>query len=480
MAEQRGGSTRLAVIGAGPGGYTAAFLAADLGLEVTLIDPQADPGGVCLYWGCIPAKALLHAARVIGEGRRAAAWGIRFGEPQVDLERLREWKDREVVARLTGGLGQLARQRKIRYVRGTARFLDPRTLRIEGVEGAGPSTLSFREAVLAAGARPAALPGLSFDSPRVWDSTRALELPQVPQSLLVIGGGYIGLEMGTVYAALGSRVTVAEMMPQILLGADPDVVSLYTRTAGRMFESIRVDTRVDLEEREEGVRALFRPKEGQPQEGLFERVLVAVGRRPNSENLGLESTAIRVDGGGFVPVNAQRRTAEPAVYAIGDLAGGPLLAHKASHEGRTAVEAIAGRRVAFEPRAVPAVAYTDPQIAWCGLTETAARAEGRPVSVARFPWGASGRALTLGRPEGLTKLILDPGSERILGAAIVGPEAGELIAEVALAVEMGATAADLALTIHPHPTLSETLMEAAEAFYGTSTHVYRPKKERAV
>ncbi len=474
MAE-RSDSTQLAVIGGGPGGYTAAFLAADLGMEVTLVDPGANPGGVCLYRGCIPAKALLHAAKTIRLGRQAGEWGIRFGEPQVDLGRLREWKDRDVVERLTGGLGQLARARKVRHVRGEARLLESRTLRVEPADGAAPSTLAFRSAILATGARPAPFPGLSFDSPRVWDSTRALELPEVPRTLLVVGGGYIGLEMGTVYAALGSRVTVVEMLPQILAGADPDVVALFTRTAGKLFEAIRVDTRVELEDTGEAIRALFRPKEGAHQEQVFERVLITVGRQPNSEGLGLEGTRIRPDGRGFVPVDARRGTAEPGVYAIGDLAGAPLLAHKASHEGRTAVEAIAGRKVAFAPRAIPAVEYTDPEIAWCGLTETAARAEGREVKVARFPWGASGRALTLGRPEGLTKLLLDPGSERLLGAAIVGEDAGELIAELVLAMEMDATAADLALTIHPHPTLSETLMEAAEAFYGTSTHVYRPK-----
>ena len=474
MAES-GEPTRLAVIGGGPGGYTAAFLAADLGLEVVLVDPGPDPGGVCLYRGCIPAKALLHAAKTLRLGREAKAWGIDFGAPRVDLGRLREWKDREVVQRLTGGLGQLARARKVRHLRGTARLLDPRTLRVQPVDGGAPSDLAFRSAILAAGAVPAPFSGLSFDSPRVWDSTKALEIPEVPRTLLVVGGGYIGLEMAGVYAALGSRVTVVEMLPQIMTGADPDVVALYTRTAGRELAAILTSTRVELEDTGEGVRALLRPAEGEPREELFERVLIAIGRRPSSGELGLENTRIRPDGRGFLPVDGQRQSAEPGIFAIGDLAGGPLLAHKASHEGRTAVEAIAGRKVSFEPRAIPAVEYTDPEIAWCGLTETAAREAGREVKVSRFPWAASGRALTLGRPEGLTKLLLDPATGRILGAAVVGESAGELISELVLAMETDCTAADLALTIHPHPTLSETLMEAAEAFYGTSTHIHRPK-----
>ena len=463
--------TQLVVVGAGPGGYAAAFHAADRGLEVTLVDPEANPGGVCLYRGCIPSKALLHAAKVIHEARAAADFGVRFGDPAIDVGRLRAWKD-GVVGKLTGGLGQLTRQRKVRYVRGRARLLDRSTLAIEG--GAdGTMQLAFDHAILATGSRPVALPGFP-QSPRVLDATSALDVENVPGRLLVVGGGYIGLELGSVYAALGSRVIVVEMLPGLLPGVDRDLVRPLAKRLEAECESIRLETRVaTVEERGAGLAVRF---DGAAEPEVFDSVLVAVGRKPDSEGIGLEATRVRIDERGFVAVDAQLRTAEPSISAIGDLVGQPMLAHKASHEGRTAVEAIAGHKVAFEPAAIPAVVFTDPEIAWCGLTEDEAKSQGRAVEVARFPWAASGRALTLGRDDGLTKLVLDPETERVLGVGIVGPGAGELIAEGVLAVEMGATARDLALTIHPHPTLSETVMEAAEVFFGHSTHLFRPKR----
>ncbi|RMG46340.1 MAG: dihydrolipoyl dehydrogenase [Acidobacteria bacterium] len=468
-------STQVAVIGGGPGGYPAAFLAADLGLHVTLIDMEPNPGGVCLYRGCIPSKALLHVAKVISEARHAARWGVTFSEPEIDLDRLREWKE-SVVQKLTGGLGQLSKQRRITYIQGRATFLDPHTLRIENQSG--EEILKFERAILATGSRPATLPNLSIDSPRIMNSTTALDLPDIPKTMLVIGGGYIGLELGTVYAALGTKVSVVEMMPGLIPGLDRDLVSVLTRRLETIFESIMLNTRVvGMKEEKKGIRVKLEGAQVKQPEQIYERVLICVGRKPNSQDLGLENTKVEIDRRGFVQVDAQRRTAEPTIYAIGDVAGEPMLAHKATHEGRVAAEAIAGRRVAYEPRAVPAVVFTDPEIACCGLTETEAREQKRPIKVARFPWAASGRAVTLDRTDGLTKLIIDPETERILGVGIVGPGAGELISEGVLAVEMAALASDVELSIHPHPTLSETLMEAAEAFYGHSTHVYHPKKK---
>ena len=470
-------STQVAVIGAGPGGYAAAFYAADRGMQVTLVDPAQNPGGVCLYRGCIPSKALLHVAEVINEARHAEVWGVSFGPPSVDISKVRAFKDK-VVGQLTGGLGQLSKQRKVNYVRGTAAFRDARTLDITA-EGGGKSALRFEHAILATGSRPAAIPGLSIESPRVMDSTGALDLPDVPASLLVVGGGYIGLELGSVYAALGSRVTVVEMTGGLLPGADRDLVNVLAKRIERTMEAVLLNTRVvSMKETKNGVAVTF-DGEGlgdRPREQTFDRVLVSIGRRPNSAVPGLDRTAVKVNQRGFVEVDARRRTAEPTIYAIGDVVGEPMLAHKASHEARVAVDAIAGERVAFEPLAIPAVVFTDPEIAWCGLTESDAKNQKRDVAVARYPWAASGRALTLDRPDGATKLVLDPATGRVLGIGIVGPGAGELISEAVLAIEMGATAEDLKLTIHPHPTLSETLMEAAEVFFGHSTHVYRPKR----
>ncbi|MGA9897648.1 MAG: dihydrolipoyl dehydrogenase [Terriglobales bacterium] len=465
----------IAVIGAGPGGYAAAFLAADLGMKVTLIDPELNPGGVCLYRGCIPSKALLHVAKLIDESRHAKDWGIDFAAPTIDLARLRSWKE-NVVKKLTGGLGILSKQRKVEYIQGRASFENSTTLRITRANAADESR-SFDRIIIATGSRPAIVPTLKLDSPRMLDSTSALDLTDVPGTLLVVGGGYIGLELGTVYAALGSKVSVVEMLPGLLPGADRDLVLPLHKRIEKTFASILLNTTVAaIREEANGLRVTFDGPEVKEREQSFDKVLVSVGRKPNSEIPGLEKTQVKVGPRGFIQVNKQLQTDDPAISAIGDVVGEPMLAHKASHEGRTAAEAIAGHKVAFEPNAIPAVIFTDPEIAWAGLTETQAQKEDREIKVAKFPWGASGRALTLDRPEGMTKLVIDPANERVLGVGIVGVGAGELIAEGVLAIEMGAVAQDIALSIHPHPTLSETVMESAEVFFGTSTHVYRPKK----
>lgn len=470
MSESRE-TTQVAVIGGGPGGYAAAFAAADLGLNVTLIDEAPRPGGVCLYRGCIPSKALLHAAEVISEARRAASFGVEFGPPKIDLEKLRSWKN-QVIEKLTGGLGQLTKDRGITYLQGRATFTSGTSLSVALSEG-GSLQLDFEHAILATGSHPIKLP-IVPDSPRVMDSTKALELEEIPESLLVVGGGYIGLELATVYSALGSKVSVVEMTDGLLPGADRDLVRPLTARMKRELHQLMLSTRVvEMEDTGTKVRVRFEGAGADPEEQEFDRVLVAVGRRPNSQGLGLENTRVEVTERGFVKVDAQRRTAEPTIFAIGDVAGEPMLAHKASHEAKVAAEVIAGKRVAFEPRAIPAVVFTDPEVAWCGLTESQANAEGRAVKVVRFPWGASGRATTLDRSDGVTKLIVDPETEHVLGVGIAGPGAGELIAEGVLAVEMAALAADVMLSIHPHPTLSETVMEAAESVYGQSTHFYR-------
>ena len=475
-------TTQVVVIGAGPGGYAAAFYAADLGMQVTLVDPAVNPGGVCLYRGCIPSKALLHVADVLNEARHAEAWGVAFGAPKIDVDRLRGFKSK-VVNQLTGGLGQLSKQRKVTYIQGTAAFRDARTLEITREGGGAADTLSFEHAIIATGSRPATVPGLSIDSPRVMDSTGALELPDIPTSLLVVGGGYIGLELGSVYAALGTKVTVVEMTDGLLPGADRDLVNILAKRIESICEAVLLKTKVVGIKAAKNSLAVTLEGEGLGPDGAkertFDRVLVSIGRRPNSAVPGLDRTKVKVNGRGFIEVDGARRTAEPSIYAIGDVVGEPMLAHKASHEGRVAVESIAGERVAFEPLAIPAVVFTDPELAWCGLTENEAKAQHRDVTVARFPWAASGRALTLDRPDGMTKLVLDPKTERVLGVGIVGAGAGELIAEGVVAVEMGANATDLRMSIHPHPTLSETLMESAEVFFGQATHVYRPKKKAA-
>ena len=468
-------STQLAVIGAGPGGYAAAFYAADRGLKVAIIDPEDNPGGVCLYRGCIPSKALLHVAEVIAEAKHAEAFGVSFGGAKIDLGKVRDFKNK-VVTQLTGGVGQVAKLRKIEYVRGLASFVDAHTVQVDKT-GGGDETVTFEHAIVATGSRPATLPALNLDDPRVMNSTTALELPDVPRTLLVIGGGYIGLELGTVYAALGSRVTVVEMTDGLLPGADRDLVNILAKRIESMTDAVLLNTKVTgLRALHGGIAVKF---EGQTEqkEKTFDRVLVSIGRKPNSAIPGLDRTRVQVDNRGFITVDEARRTAEPSIFAIGDVVGEPMLAHKASHEGRVAVDAALGERVAFEPLAIPAVVFTDPELAWCGLTETDAQKQGTKITVARFPWGASGRAITLDRTDGMTKLVLDPDSGRVLGMGIVGPGAGELISEGVLAVEMGATARDVSMSIHPHPTLSETVMESAEVFFGHATHVYRPKKK---
>jgi dihydrolipoamide dehydrogenase len=468
-------SVQLVVIGAGPGGYAAAFLAADLGMEVAIVEKEPNPGGVCLYRGCIPSKALLHAAKIISEAKHAKAFGIEYSAPKIDVNKLRDWK-KSVVTKLTGGLGQLSKARKIKYFQGEAKFLNSNAITIKKADGTSEE-LSFQKAILATGSRPATIPNLP-QSPDIWDSTGALDMETVPENLLVVGGGYIGMELGTVYHELGSKVSVVEMTPGLLPGADRDLADvLYKRVKG-MLAKIMLETKVVKMEPISGggITVTFADKEGKEFKENYNKVLVSIGRKPNSENLGLENTKVKVLPRGFVEVNLQRQTTDPSIYAIGDIAGDPMLAHKASHEGRVAVEAILGKKVAFEPQAIPAVVFTDPEIAWCGMTEIDAAKANLEVTVVKFPWVASGRALTLDRTEGLTKLIIDPKTQRVLGVGIVGVGAGEMIAEGVVAVEMGAVAADLKLSIHAHPTLSETIMEAAESFFGHSTHIYRPKK----
>lgn len=450
---------QLVIIGAGPGGYEAAFRAAELGLQVTLIDPEVNPGGVCLYRGCIPSKALLHVAKVVSEAEEAAAIGVGFGRPHLDLGRIRAWKT-DVVEKLTGGLGGRVDKLKLTYIRGTARFKNARTLVVSAEEG-GETELSFEQAIIASGSRPQLLPGVTAGK-RILDSTGALELSDLPKSLLVIGGGYIGLELGSVYAALGSAVSVVEMTDGLLPGCDRDLVSVLKRRLDKRFEEVLLGTRVaKLKESKTGVEVTLE-KDGKSQTQGFEKVLIAIGRRPNSGELGLENTAVKLDEKGFIEIDGQQRTAEQHIFAIGDVAGEPMLAHKAYGEALVAAEAAAGHKAVFEPRAIPAVVFTDPEIAWCGVTETEARERKLKVKTAKLPWRGNGRTLTLGRDDGMTKLIVDAETRRILGVAMVGPGAGELIAEGVLAMEMAAVGEDLVRTIHPHPTLSETLFEAAK------------------
>ena len=471
-----GEPVQVAVLGAGPGGYAAAFYAADLGMQVALVDEEKNPGGVCLYRGCIPSKALLHVAKVIDEARHANRWGVTFAAPSIDVDKLRAFKQ-AVVDKLTSGVGSVGKMRKVKYIEGRATLKGPRSMSIAG--RAGTTDLEFDHLILATGSQPTRIPSLSLDSPRMLDSTTALELPDVPKSMLVIGGGYIGLELGSVYATLGTQVSVVEMTPGLLPGADRDLVGVLEKRLRGLFTNILLNTRVEkVADAGSGIRVTLRGSDSSagPTEQTFDRVLVAVGRRPNSAVPGLDTTKVKVDSKGFIETDPQRRTAESNIFAIGDVAGEPMLAHKASHEARVAVEAIAGHKAVFEPAAIPAVVFTDPELAWTGLTEAQAQAEGREVELAKFPWGAASRAVTVDRPDGLTKLVLDAKSRRVLGVGIVGSGAGELIAEGTLAIEMGATVDDLKLTIHPHPTLSETLMESAEVFFGQSTHVYKPKK----
>ncbi len=465
-------SGSVVVIGGGPGGYPAAFYAADKGMNVTLVDTDVNPGGVCLYRGCIPSKALLHAARVINETREAADMGLAFNKPRISVKKLREWKD-SVVERLTGGVGQLSKMRKVNYIQGHAEFNDSNSITIKKKNGKS-ETIKFEHAIISTGSRPAIIPNIPENSKRILDSTTALDIDSVPKSLLVIGGGYIGLELGTVYSALGSKVTVIEMLEGLLPGADRDLVRPLAKRLGKEFESILLKAKVtEVKEQKNGMKVSYTDSDGEKHSKVFDKVLVAVGRKPNTDDVGLHNTKIKVNDKGFIEVDGQRRTIESNIFAIGDVAGEPMLAHKATHEALVAVEAIEGKKTVFEPMAIPAVVFTDPEVAWSGLTEEEAKKTNKKVKVLRFPWAASGRAITFERDEGVTKLVTDPKSGRILGVGITGVNAGELIAEGTLAIEMGATAEDLALTIHAHPTLSETLMEAGEMMHGNAVHAIR-------
>lgn len=461
------------VLGSGPGGYTAAFRAADLGLKVVLVERYAELGGVCLNVGCIPSKALLHTARVIAEAEEMSHAGLQFGKPEIDLGALRSWKQ-NVVERGTKGLAGLAKQRKVQIVTGVARFVSAHMLEVATAEGA--KRVSFDHAIIAAGSQAARIPGLPYDDPRLMDSTSALELADVPARLLVIGGGIIGLEMATVYDALGSKVTVVELMDGLIPGADRDVIRPLHKRIEKRYEAILLKTKVSgIEPLSEGLRATFEG-EAAPAPQIYDRILLSVGRRPNGKSIGAEAAGVLVNDRGYIPVDNRMRTNLAHIYAIGDIIGEPMLAHKASHEGKLAAEVIAGHKAAFDARTIPSVAYTDPEVAWMGLTETMAKAQGLEIQKAVFPWAASGRARATGRDEGMTKLLFDKNTRRLLGAAIVGPNAGELIAETVLALEMGAEAQDIGLTIHPHPTLSETVFFSAEIADGSITDLYMPKR----
>ncbi len=463
--------TQLVVLGAGPGGYAAAFLAADRGMKVTLIDARERPGGTCLHVGCIPSKACLHAAKLITDVRDAAHIGLKYGAPTIDVNGVRgHWQ--KVVETLTGNLSRLSKARKIDYIVGQGKFVDGRTVEVEG-----RGCYRFENCIVATGSVPARPANLNLASPRVVDSTGALKLEDIPPRLLVVGGGYIGLEMGYVYSALGSKVTVVELTDGLLPGCDRDLVLPLHKRLEKMFDKIHLRTKVArLEETPKGIRATLEGEEVADKQPIFERVLVAVGRRPNSRDIGLDKAGVKIDDKGFIAVDEKRRTSAERIYAIGDVAGEPMLAHKATYEGKIVVEVLAGEPAVYDALAVPAVVFTDPEVAWCGLTETEAKRANREIKRVRFPWAGSGRAMTLDRTEGLTKLIVDPETDRVLGVGIVGAGAGEMIAEAMLAIEMGASARDLAMTMHAHPTLSETIMEAAESLYGMAVHQMPPKK----
>lgn len=464
QVEKNSMHAQLVIIGAGPGGYAAAFKAAELGLSVTLIDPEANPGGVCLHRGCIPSKSLLHVAKLINEAEESQQIGVTFTPPKIDIDRVREWKN-EVIEKLTGGLAMKSEKLQINYLRGLARFSDAHNLSVTANTGE-QIQLSFEQAIIATGSRPILLPGVENTGSRIIDSTGALELPDIPKNLLVIGGGYIGLELGSAYAAIGSQVSVVEMTNGLLPGCDRDLVSVLKRRLDKNFTEIMLSTKViELKEQKSGVQVILENSKGEQSKKRFDKVLIAIGRKPNTENLGLENTAIKLTDKKFVAVDGQLRTAEPHIFAIGDIAGEPMLAHKAYGEANVAAEVAAGRKAVFEPRAIPAVVFTDPEVAWCGLTETQAREQKLKVKTAKTPWRGNGRTLTLGRDDGMTKLIVDAENDRLLGVAVVGPGAGELIAEGVLALEMAAVGEDLRKAIHPHPTLSETIFEAAEMLF---------------
>jgi len=466
-----GSETRqLVVFGAGPGGYAAAFTAADLGLKVTLIDKEPNPGGVCLYRGCIPSKALLHVAKVIADADRAREWGVEFDKPRIDIDKVRAWKN-SVIAKMTKGLGMLGKQKKIEYIQGQGAFVNSNTIRVDRKDGP-TEEISFERCVLASGARSAWLPSIPRDSRYVMDSEGSLDLQSIPGNMLVVGAGYIGLEQADAYAGLGAKVSVVEALPQIMPWGDPELVSILQKRLEKRFEAIMVKTKVvEAREQDGGMWVRLEGPDGQTKEATYDKLLVAVGRQPNSDNIALENTDVQLDAKGSVKIDKQCRTNDPSLLAIGDVTPGPQLAHKANHQGIVAAEVAAGRDAIFEPRVIPFVEYTDPELAECGLSEEQAKAQGIPYKVSRFPWQASGRATTLGESAGLTKFIIDPESERVLGVGIIGTNAGELISEAALAVEMGATTTDVAMTIHPHPTLSETVMEAAARSLNRSIHI---------
>lgn len=465
--------TELVVLGAGPGGYAAAFYAADLGKKVILVEQDRRLGGVCLNRGCIPSKAFLHATHVLAAAKDSAQRGITLGAATIDLPRLRAWKE-GILDKLSGGVGQLAKLRNVEVWRGRGYFEDSQTLRVETEQG--QRFIRYQQAILATGSKPAMPKAFDLGNPRIMTSNEALEIEEIPESLLVIGGGYIGLELGSVYAALGSKVVIVELMESLLMGADADLVRPVFTYARKHFQEVRLKAKVlDMATSGRQIKVHL-DLEGQRLEENYDRVLVAVGRAPSGDDLGLENTKVQRTDKGFVKVNERQQTDDPSIYCIGDAAGGILLAHKASREARIAVDVIAGNESGPDKFVIPAVVFTDPELAWCGITENEARAQNLKVEVAKFPWGASGRALTFDRPEGLTKLIIDPETERVLGVGIVGQGAGELISEGVLAVEMGATAKDLALSVHPHPTLSETIQECAEVFYGHATHTFVRKK----
>ncbi|MBA4740032.1 MAG: dihydrolipoyl dehydrogenase [Burkholderiales bacterium] len=462
------------VLGSGPGGYTAAFRAADLGKKVVLIEQHSTLGGVCLNVGCIPSKALLHAAKVIEESKEMGEFGISFGKPKIDLDQLRNWKD-GVIGKLTKGLTGLAKQRKVETIQGKGRFIGPNNIEVQTSEG--PKRVSFNTAIIAAGSQVTKIPDIPYEDPRVMDSTDALTLRNIPKSMLVIGGGIIGLEMATVYRALGTKITVVEMADSLIPGADKDIVRPLHKRLQKQCEGIHLKTKVkSLTAEKNGLKAQFEGNDT-PKVTCYEKVLVAVGRKPNGKLIGAESAGINVDDSGFIPVNKQMQTSVPHIYAIGDIVGNPMLAHKATHEGKLAAEIISGHKASFDAKTIPSVAYTDPEIAWMGITETEAKAEGIEYEKATFPWAASGRSLAMGRDEGITKLLFDKNTSRLIGAAIVGSNAGELIGETVLALEMGADAQDIGLTIHPHPTLSESVFLAAEIAEGSITDLFMPKKK---
>ena len=466
----------LVVLGSGPGGYSAAFRAADLGKKVILIERYATLGGVCLNVGCIPSKALLHAAKVITEAEEMAHHGISFGKPKIDIDALRGWKD-QVVGQLTGGLDGLAKARKVEVVRGTGKFTGPNMIEVAGEDGT--TTVSFDQCIIAAGSEVVKLPFIPHDDPRVIDSTGALELADIPKRMLVLGGGIIGLEMACVYDALGAQITVVELMDQLMPGADKDMVKPFHKRVEGRYEAIKLKTKVTaVEALKKGLKVTFEDDKGETSTDTFDKILVAVGRRPNGKAIDAEAAGVAVDERGFIAVDSQQRTGVAHIFAIGDVVGQPMLAHKAVHEGKVAAEVCAGEKRHFDARLIPSVAYTDPEVAWCGLTETEAKAQGIKYEKGVFPWAASGRALSNGRSEGVTKLLFDPEDDRVIGAAITGTNAGDLISEAALAIEMGADAVDLGHTIHPHPTLSETVNFAAEMFEGTITDLMPPKTRK--